>query len=114
LLRLEHGLFFSTLGSILWARTTIFSSEGRRLRMKKRVTLLFTSVFVLWVSMPVVAQSGSSQGEAKEAPAQVNAEKAVSGRWSGVVMGRSKSASTLTVRRKDGVMRTIHYDGSTQ
>ena len=82
--------------------------------MKKRVTLLFTSVFVLWVSMPVVAQSGSSQGEAKEAPAQVNAEKAVSGRWSGVVMGRSKSASTLTIRRKDGVMRTIHYDGSTQ
>ncbi len=82
--------------------------------MKQRLTLLFTSAFVLWLSMPVFAQGGSSHEEAKETPAKVNAEKAVSGRWSGVVMGRSKSASTLTVRRKDGVMRTIHYDGSTQ
>jgi len=79
--------------------------------MKKPLTLLFTYVFVLWLSMSVFA---TSQEEAKEAPAKVNAEKAVSGRWSGVVMGRSKSASTLTVRRKDGVMRTIHYDDSTQ
>jgi hypothetical protein len=82
--------------------------------LKKRLTLLFTSVFILWLSMPVFAQGGSNQEEAKEAPAQASAEKAISGRWSGIVMGRSKSASTLTVRRRDGVMRTIHYDGSTQ
>ena len=82
--------------------------------MKKLLSLLLTSVCVSWLSMSVVAQEGSGNAEPKEAPGKVNAEKAVSGRWSGIVMGKSKSASTLTVRRKDGAMRTIHYDGSTQ
>jgi len=79
--------------------------------MKKRLTLLLAYVLVLWLAVPVFA---TSQGEAKEAPAKVNAEKAVSGRWSGIVTGSNKDQSTLTVRRRDGFERVIHYDRSTQ
>lgn len=82
--------------------------------MKKPLTLLLTSVCVSWLSMSVVAQEGSGNAEPKEAPAKVNAEKAVSGRWSGIVTGSDKEHSTLTVRRRDGFERAIHYDSSTK
>jgi hypothetical protein len=101
----SQGLFFRR------APRSLPEKDGR-LHVKKRLTLLFTSVFALWLSMSVFTQKGSSQEEAKEALAQVNAEKAISGRWTGTIMG--KSTSTLTVRRRDGVMRIIHYDSSTQ
>jgi hypothetical protein len=61
--------------------------------------------------VPVFA---TSQGETKEAPAKANAEKAISGRWSGIVTGSNKNESTLTVRRRDGFERVIHYDSSTK
>ena len=81
--------------------------------MKKLLSLLLTSVCVSWLSISVVGQA-SGNAEAKEAPAKVNAEKAVSGRWSGIVTGSNKDQSTLTVRRRDGFERVIHYDRSTQ
>ena len=79
--------------------------------MSKLLTLLLMSVVVFRLSMPIFAQEGSSNTEVKEAPPQ---EKAGSGRWEGVVSGTDKNQSTLTVRRRDGFERSVHYDSSTQ
>lgn len=78
--------------------------------MKKLLTLLFTAVFALWLSTPIFAQEGSGKEESKP---EKN-EKAMSGRWDGIVMGSDKNKSTLTVRRGDGFWRAVHYDSSTQ
>ena len=78
--------------------------------MKKLLTLVFTAVFALGLSIQVFAQEGSGKEETKP---EKN-EKAMSGRWEGFVTGSDKNKSTLTVRRRDGFARTIHYDSSTQ
>jgi hypothetical protein len=82
--------------------------------MKKLLTPLFTAVFALGLSVPVFAQEGSGKEEGKETPAPEKNEKAVSGRWEGVVTSNDKNRSALTVRRRDGFERVIHYDSSTQ
>jgi hypothetical protein len=90
------------------------SREGKRLPVKNLLLLLFTAVFVVWLSMPLWAQESSGKEEAKETSAQERAEKAKSGRWEGIVTGSHRDKSTLIVRRRDGFERTIHYDSSTQ
>ena len=88
---------------------------------KKLFTLLFTSVFVLALSLPIFAQEGSQKEESKETPAQEKAEKKHKGkaakqaRWEGMVVRSNKDQSTLTVRKAgSSVEKTIHYDGSTE
>ena len=88
---------------------------------KKLFTLLFASVFVLVLSLPIFAQEGSQKEESKETPAQEKAEKkhkvkaAKQARWGGMVIRSNKDGSTLTVRKiGSSVEKTIHYDGSTQ
>jgi len=83
--------------------------------MKNLLLLLFTPVFVLWLSIPLWAQEGSSsKEEAKETSALEKAEKAKLGRWEGIVTGTHEDKSTLTVRRRNGFEQTIHYDSSTR
>ncbi len=90
------------------------SREGKRLPVKNLLLLLFTPVFVLWLSIPLWAQEGSSKEEAKETSALEKAEKAKLGRWEGIVTGTHEDKSTLTVRRRNGFEQTIHYDSSTR
>ena len=81
----------------------------------KNLLLLFVSVVVLWLSIPLWAQEGSSsKEEAKETSALEKAEKAKLGRWEGIVTGTHEDKSTLTVRRRNGFEHTIHYDSSTR
>ena len=70
--------------------------------LKKLLALLFTSVLVFSLSMPVFAQEGSKKKEAKETPAQEKAEKKVAKevRLEGVVTRSNKDKSTLTVRKR--------------
>ena len=85
--------------------------------VKKLLALLFTSVLVFSLSMPVFAQEGSKKEEAKETPAQEKAEKkaAKEARWEGIVTRSNKDKSTLTVRKRgSSVEKIIHYDSSTQ
>jgi len=89
--------------------------------VKKLLTLLFTSLVTFLLSVPMFAQEGSKEEEAKETPAQEqagkeNKEKAAKrARWDGIVTRSNKDKSTLTVRqRSSGVEKTIHYDSSTQ
>ena len=85
--------------------------------VKKLLALLFTSVLVFSLSMPVFAQEGSKKEEAKETSAQEKAEKkaAKQARWEGIVMRSNKDKSTLTVRKRgSSVEKIIHYDSSTQ
>jgi len=89
--------------------------------VKKLLTLLFTSLVTFLLSVPMFAQEGSKEEEAKETPAQEqagkeNKEKAAKrARWDGIVTRSNKDKSTLTVRqRNSGVEKTIHYDSSTQ
>ena len=84
---------------------------------KRLLALLFTSVLVFSLSMPVFAQEGSKKEEAKETPAQEKAEKkaAKQARWEGLVTRSNKDKSTLTVRKRgSSVEKVIHYDSSTQ
>ena len=82
--------------------------------VKKLLTLLFTSLVTFLLSVPMFAQEGSKEEEAKETPAQEqagkeNKEKAAKrARWDGIVTRSNKDKSTLTVEK------TIHYDSSTQ
>ncbi|MGB7434999.1 MAG: hypothetical protein WBR26_12740 [Candidatus Acidiferrum sp.] len=68
--------------------------------LKKLLTLLFASVVVFPLASAMFAQ---------EAPA-----KAKEGRWEGTIIRSSKADSSLTVRNKDGVERTVQYDSSTE
>ena len=87
---------------------------------KKLFTLLIASVFVLVLSLPILAQEGSQKGEPKETPTQENAENEHKGkaakqaRWEGMVTRSNKDQSTLTVRKVGSIERTVHYDASTQ
>ena len=84
---------------------------------KRLLALLFTSVLVFSLSMPVFAQEGSKKEEAKETPAQEKAEKkaAKQARCEGIVVRSNKDESTLTVRKMGSVdQTTVHYDSSTQ
>ena len=83
--------------------------------VKKLVTLLFTSVLAVSLSMAVFAQEASKE-EAKGAPAQVKPEKAAKqARCEGIVIRSNKDESTLTVRKMGSVNQvTVHYDSSTQ
>ena len=85
--------------------------------LKKLLALLFTSVLVFSLSMPVFAQEGSKKEEAKETSAQEKAEKkaAKQARWEGLVTRSNKDKSTLTVRKRgSNAEKVIHYDSSTQ
>ena len=85
--------------------------------VKKLLALLFTSVLVFSLSMPVFAQEGSKKEEAKETPAQEKPEKkgAKQARWEGMVTRSNKDKSTLTVRKRgSNAEKVIHYDSSTQ
>src|ERR671934_1362277 len=86
--------------------------------VNKLVTLLFTSVLVFSLSVPVFSQEGSKEEEAKETPAQEKAERAHNSkqaRVAGIVLASDKDRSALTVRQggtRD--MKVVHYDSSTQ
>jgi hypothetical protein len=86
--------------------------------VNKPLTLLFASVFLFSLSLPILAQEGSKQEEAKETPAQEKAEKqksAKEARWEGMVVRSDKDGKTLTVRkRRSTTERVIHYDSSTR
>ena len=85
--------------------------------LNKLLALLFTSVLVFSLSLPVFAQEGSKKEEAKETPAQEKAEKkaAKEARWEGMVTRSNKDKSTLTVRqRSTGAEKTVQYDSSTK
>ena len=85
--------------------------------LKKLLALLFTSVLVFSLSMPVFAQEGSKKEEAKETSAQEKAEKkaAKQARWDGTVIRSSPDKSTLSVRKRGGTAEmTVQYDSSTQ
>jgi len=70
------------------------------------------SVFVVWLPVSTSGQESPSNPDAKGPPAQ---EKHTGlGRWSGIVTGTDKNQSTLTVRRRDGFERVIHYDSATR
>jgi hypothetical protein len=83
--------------------------------VNKLVTLLFTSVLVFSLSVPVFSQE---EEEAKETPAQEKAERAHNSkqaRVAGIVLASDKDRSALTVRQggtRD--MKVVHYDSSTQ
>ena len=77
--------------------------------VKTLLTLLLTSVLAFSVSMPAIAQEGSKEKGAKEAPA------AKQDRWEGVVARINKDKSTLTVRqRSSNVEKAVQYDSSTK
>ena len=89
--------------------------------VKKLLTLLFTSLVTFLLSVPMVAQEGSKEEEAKETPAQEKAEHAHKGkstkaaRWEGIVTRSSKDKSTLTVRKRgSNLEKVVYYDNSTQ
>ncbi len=76
----------------------------------KNLLLLFVSVVVLWLSIPLWAQEGSSsKEEAKETSALEKAEKAKLGRWEGIVTGTHEDKSTVTVRRRNGFEQQEHH-----
>ena len=86
--------------------------------VNKLVRLLFTSVLVFSLSVPVFSQEGSKEEEAKETPAQEKAEKAKSAkeaRWEGMVVRSSKDENTLTVRKRGSSdEKVIHYNSGTR
>ena len=74
---------------------TIYPVKGVGSMVKKLLTLLFTSLVTFSLSVPMLAQLGSKDEEAKETPAQEKAEKENKekarkrARWDGIVT-RSK------------------------
>jgi Cu/Ag efflux protein CusF len=73
--------------------------------MRKVLVLLLLAVFVgIGVA---VAQAKAGQ----ETEKKVSAAKGV--RWSGAILRMDKDAMTITVRKKGGMEKIIHYDAST-
>jgi hypothetical protein len=76
--------------------------------VKRLVTGLFVSVFVLWLPWTSFAQEGSKSEEKKETAAKEE-------RWEGIVTRSNPDKSTLTVRqRSTGAEKTVQYDSSTK
>ena len=75
--------------------------------LKKLLTLLFSSVLVLSMSAPILAQ----ETQAKPEKEQVKKKD----RWEGYVTRVSKEKSTLTVRKSgSSVVKTVAWDIFTQ
>jgi hypothetical protein len=94
---------FLFLGYYFRPRTTKLSSEKEKAMVKKVLTLLLTSVFVLLSTFVFTPEVGAQDKVAKES------------RWEGVVIRSSTDKSTLTVRRVGSALeKTVAYDSSTQ
>ena len=77
--------------------------------VKKLLALVFGSLLVFSVSVPMFAQEAAKE----EKP--MKAKKAEQARWEGIVVRSSAEKSTLDVRKRGGnVEKTIHYDSSTK
>lgn len=76
--------------------------------VKKLLALVFGSLLVFSVSVPMFAQETKAEKPMK-------AKKAEQARWEGIVVRGSAEKSTLDVRKRGGnVEKTIHYDSSTK
>jgi len=74
--------------------------------MKKILVLMLLAVFA---AIGLAAQETAPQ-EKKEAKTVAAGKQA---RWSGAILRTDKDAFTLTVRRKGGMEKVIHYSSST-
>jgi cytochrome c-type biogenesis protein CcmE len=74
--------------------------------MRKVLVLLLIAVFVGIGLATAQAKAASQDTEKKVSPA-----KGV--RWSGAILKMDKDGMTLTVRRRGGMEKIIHYDAST-
>ena len=77
--------------------------------IKKLFTLLYTSLLVLLMATPMVAQEGAkTEKTAKD-------KKTEQARWEGIVIRSNSDQSTLDVRKRGGsIQKTIHYGSSTK
>ena len=73
--------------------------------MRKVLVLLLIAVFV-GIGLATQSTAAGQETEKKVSPA-----KGV--RWSGAILRMDKDGMTLTVRRRGGMEKIIHYDAST-
>ena len=81
------------------------------------MSLCFTFIFVVWMSLSGFAQDSSKADEKSASATQEKADQkpGKQDRWEGIVTRSNPDKSTLTVRqRSTGAEKTVQYDSSTK